>query len=114
MPRWDAIGIGIAVRDFTVSLRAFPECDEKVDTKAMLDAYVSEAKEENVINAVRFAALVHATGDLRLLSVIPELFGQIVVPAKYQAAIEDAMIGDQIEELERRKRGARRQWKGGR
>lgn len=32
-------------------------------SKAMLDAYVSEARDTHTINIVRFAALIHATKD---------------------------------------------------
>lgn len=40
--------------------------------KNMLDAWSSE---DHIINMVNFIALLHATGDRRLLQVIAEMFG---------------------------------------
>lgn len=84
--------------------------DEAV-TKAMLDAYVSEAKTDNTINVERFAALIHATEDTRLLSVIAEPFGCVVFPARYEAAVREAILADKIDELAREKDAARRAWR---
>lgn len=67
----------------------------------MLDAYASEAREAHVINVVRLAALVHATGDYRLLALLPELFGLIVVEKKYRHWINAAVAKDKAEELHR-------------
>lgn len=80
--------------------------------KNMLDAYASEAREEHVINVVRFLALVHATGDHRLLQMLAEPFGLAVIDARYLPAIEDAMLDDKIAEMTQRRQLARRKWKG--
>jgi len=74
--------------------------DETV-TKAMLDAYLSEARGNHNINVVRFAALVHATGDFRLLSLIPELFGFAVMDDRYVALIRAQQMRDKAAELAR-------------
>jgi hypothetical protein len=80
--------------------------------KNMLDAYASESREEHVINVVRFLALVHATGDKRLLQMLVEPFGLAVIDNKYLPAIEDAMLDDKIGELTQQRQLARRKWKG--
>ncbi|ACI98507.1 hypothetical protein [Rhodospirillum centenum] len=67
--------------------------------KNMLDAYASEAREDHVINVVRFMGLVHATGDIRLLQLLAEPFGLAVVEKKYLPAIDEAMDVDRREAL---------------
>ena len=69
-------------------------------SKAMLDAYVSEARDTHTISIVRFAALVHATRDWRLLSLLPELFGFAVVEARHVALIRAVQIREKAAELE--------------
>ncbi len=81
-------------------------------TKHMVDSWVSEAKDGNTINVIRFHALIQVTGDPRLLSVIADDSDHLVVPAKYQAAVEEAMVSDQIEELTKQKDALRKAWKG--
>jgi len=80
--------------------------------KSALDACASEAREDHVINVVRYAALIHATRDIRLLMQLAEPMGWAVIPAKYLPAIEEAMLADKIEELQQRKASARKTWKG--
>lgn len=70
-------------------------------SKAMIDAYTSEARETHNINVARFEALVHATGDFRLLSLMAERFGMIVVDKKYRHWINAAMAKDKADELHR-------------
>lgn len=81
-------------------------------SKAMLDAYASESREDHVINVVRFLALVHATRDFRLLQLLAEPFGLAVIDERYLSAVEDAMYAEQIETLSQRQKIARRRWKG--
>lgn len=81
--------------------------------KNMLDAYASEAREEHSINLVRFVALIHTTRDMRLLNLVANMFGQVVIDQKYLPAIEEAICQDKIEELQARKAQARKSWKGG-
>jgi len=82
-------------------------------SKHMLDAYVSEARDTHNINVIRFAALVHATRDWRLLSLLPELFGFAVVDDRYVSLIRATQMREKAAELdklaeaeERRARGA--------
>lgn len=80
---------------------------------AMLNAYVSEAREGHTINVLRYAALVHATGDKRLLAIQPELFGHIVVDQRYKHWIASAIARDKGEELLRQAEWELRQAKSG-
>ncbi|WP_374653084.1 DNA transposition protein [Dongia sp.] len=83
--------------------------------KNMLDAYASEGREDHVINLIRFIGLAHATGDAqRLLQTFAEMFDLAVIPARYVAAIEEAIITDKIEELTQRQKLSRGRWKGAR
>lgn len=81
-------------------------------SKNILDAYASEAREDHVINVVRFLALVHATGDHRLLQMLADSFGLAVVEKRYLAAVEEAMWAEQEERARQRRLAARNKWKG--
>lgn len=81
-------------------------------SKAMLDAYVSEARDTHTINVIRFAALVHATRDWRLLSLLPELFGFAVVDDRYISLIRSVQIREKAEELARLADAEERRAKG--
>jgi len=83
-------------------------------TLHMLNAYLSEARDTHKISVSRFAALVHATGDLRLLSILPELFGCAVVPTRYVALIEADLAEQKARELAHFAELKRREAKGGR
>ena len=82
-------------------------------TKPMLDAYSSEARNGHNINLIRLAALVHVTKDMRLLSVIPELFGYAVIPAKHLHLIEIALLAEKQEEITRTLETKKRYARGG-
>lgn len=81
--------------------------DEQV-SKTMLDAYASEARDEHIINIVRFIALVEATNDRRLLEFIAELFGWAVIERRYLPAIELAERLERRAEMDREIDAARR------
>ncbi len=83
-------------------------------SKDMLDAYASEAREDHVINVVRFQALLHVTGDRRLLQMLAEPMGWAVIDKRYLPAIETALLDEKINELSQRKALAQRAMKGGR
>jgi len=70
-------------------------------SKAMLDAYVSEARETHIINVVRFHALVHATRDMRLASILPSEFGCSVVDSRDVALVRAARMRERAAELDR-------------
>lgn len=81
-------------------------------SKNMLDAYASEAREEQTISLLRVAALIHVTGDVRLLQLIAEMFGHSVIEDRYVAWVEIGQLSDTREEIEKAldaaKRNARR------
>lgn len=81
-------------------------------SKAMLDAYASEAREEHSISFLRVVALCEVTRDPRLLQFSAGRMGHSVIQDRYLAAVEDAMISDRIEDLAQRQKMARRHWKG--
>lgn len=83
-------------------------------SRAMLDAYASQAKEAHSISFVRLIALVEVTGDARPLQLAAEQAGRAVVEAKYVHAIRAEMIREKREALDREEKAARRAWKGGR
>ena len=82
-------------------------------SKHMLDAYASEARDDHNISLERAAAMVHATGDPRLFGDLLGRLGYAVIPERYLAAVEDAMITEQIETLKKRQPQLRRRWKDG-
>ncbi|WP_342239668.1 DNA transposition protein [Inquilinus sp. OTU3971] len=77
-------------------------------SKHVLDAYASEGREEHTISAVRLAALIHATGDIRPLQLIAEMFGYAVIEDRFLPWIELGQIADRKVELDRRYESARR------
>lgn len=81
-------------------------------SKNMLDAYASEAREEQTISFLRLLALVHVTGDVRLLQLGAEMFGHSVIDDKYLAWVEIGQLADTKNEIEKAldaaKRNARR------
>jgi len=88
--------------------------------KTALDGYASEAREDHTISVVRLMALVHATGDVRLLQLLAEPFGYVVVDAKHREAIEEIIdldrrdeVSEYLERLEQRIDARRRRRRGG-
>ena len=67
--------------------------------KNMLDAYASQSRAEHVINLVRFVALLHATGDQRLLNAIAEMFGWAVIEQKFVPLITATILHAKEDEL---------------
>ncbi len=80
-------------------------------SKATLDAYASQAKEQNQITAVRLAALVTATGDARALNVLLEEAGLIVIPRKYEALLKRERARELRALLEREEQAADAEWR---
>lgn len=63
-------------------------------TVHMLNKYASEAAVDHRIPLARFAALIDATQDYRLLSLLPELFGFSVVDDKYLPWIKIGQLSE--------------------
>ena len=70
---------------------------------AMIDAYASVARDAHRISLPRFLALIHATGDRRLLHMLAEPMGWAVVERKHLVLIELAAAREQEEALRRRR-----------
>lgn len=80
-------------------------------SKAMLDAYTSQAREQNQISAVRLAALVAITGDARALNVLLEEAGLIAIPKKYEALLKRERARELRALLEREEQAADAEWR---
>ena len=76
--------------------------------KNMLDAYASEAREEQTISVLRLAALIHVTGDARLLQLIAEMFGHSVIDEKYLTWVEVGQLADKKVSIDRAFEAAQR------
>jgi hypothetical protein len=77
-------------------------------SKHMLDAYASEAREEHTIPFLRVLALLHVTGDMRLLQLAAEMFGHSVIDDRYLTWVEVGQLADQKESIDRAFEAARR------
>jgi len=77
-------------------------------SKNMLDAWASESRSEHIINLVKTAALLHVTRDPRLLNVIVEPLGWVVIDKDYLDDIELAEVLEARDEINRRADAIRR------
>jgi hypothetical protein len=75
----------------------------------MLNAYASQAREDHQISAVRLVALIHATGDRRLLELLAEGFGWSVIERKYLPLIDLARLRERSDLLDAEASAIRRQ-----
>lgn len=91
---------------------AMSEITGETVSKAVLDAYASVAKGSHRISLERALALVEATGNPNLLAHELKRLGWAVIPVRFVAAAEDAILDDQIHTLKLRQRAKRRTWKG--
>ena len=80
----------------------------KVST-AMLNAYASAAREDHSISLPRFLALLHATGDQRLLELLAEPFGLAVIERKHLPLIDIALLRERVDELKDQVNAKRRE-----
>ncbi len=99
--------VSVALQDAKASRRVIAErmsefLGETV-TPAMLDAYASVARDAHRISMPRFLALVHATGDRRLLELMAQPMGWAVIERRHLPLIEVAAIREQEDELKRRR-----------
>ena len=69
-----------------------------------LDAYASQGRTDRPISVPRFCALIHVTGDRRLLQVVADLFGWVAVESSCLTMIELAAITRQRQLLARQAR----------
>ena len=80
-------------------------------SKAMLDAYASEARGEHNITLSRLMALIHVTKDLRIIQELVSPLGHVIVEEKWVHAINDAIYADRIKELEKQRKTENSKWK---
>jgi hypothetical protein len=81
-------------------------------SKAMLDACASVAREDHTISLPWLMALLHATGDRRLLEMLAEPLGWAVIERRYLPLIELAAVQEQGDVLRRKAKVLRRQARG--
>ncbi|WP_026872651.1 hypothetical protein [Inquilinus limosus] len=70
-------------------------------SEAMLNAYVSEARGQHVINAVRLVSFLAVTQDPRPLNALLDELGWVVIDKKWLPWIEVGMLREQREKLDR-------------
>lgn len=76
---------------------------------AMLDAYASQARDAHRIPVPRFLALVHATGDRRLLEMLAAPQGWSVIDRQHLPLIQVAQIREQEDTLRRQREALMRE-----
>lgn len=80
-------------------------------SKQLLDKYASQAAEEHSISALRLAALIAVTKDVRPLNTLLEELGLIVVPRKYEALLKRETARIAKERFEREEQAADAEWR---
>lgn len=104
--------VSVALRDAGVSRRTIAArmtvfLGEAVSA-AMLDAYASVARDAHRISLPRFLALVHATGDRRLLELLAEPMEWAVIERRHLPLIELAAARERKDEMDREVEAIRR------
>ena len=74
----------------------------------MLNAYASPARAQHKISLPRYLAVIHATGDRRLLELLAEPFDWAVIERKHLPMIELAAAREQKDAMDRIVDAARR------
>lgn len=77
-------------------------------SKATLDAYASQAKDAHTVSFLRLIALVHVTGDRRLLQLAAELMGWSVIEDRWLPWVEVGQLADAKQDIDRHFEAARR------
>ncbi len=75
-------------------------------TENGLNAALSQARTDHVINVLRYTALARATADSRLIGLLAEPIDHVVVHRRLVPWIEVGMLAEAGAEVERRKRQA--------
>jgi hypothetical protein len=70
---------------------------------SMIDAYASVARSTHRISLPRFLALLHVTGDRRLLQMLAAPMGWTVIERRHAPLIEVALIREREDELRRQR-----------
>lgn len=74
----------------------------------MLNAYASEAREEQTISFLRVLALIEITQDARLLQLGAEMFERMVIENRYLPWVEVGQLADKKVDIDRAFDAARR------
>lgn len=82
-------------------------------TEHGLNAALSQARTDHVINVLRFTAVAHATRDARLIGLLADPLDHVVVHRRYVPWIEVGMLSEAGDEVERRRKAALRTAKAG-
>ncbi|PHS62102.1 MAG: DNA transposition protein [Alcanivorax sp.] len=64
----------------------------------ILNAYASQARDAHNISVLRMMALMHATSDFRLMTLIAELFDMTVMPREYENAARALFLTKRLKE----------------
>jgi hypothetical protein len=83
-------------------------------SKAMLEAYASQARETHTIPAHRLIALAVVTGSAKLINALLEGTGLIAVEGKYEALIERERLKEHLDDVQRKIAARDAQWKASR
>lgn len=84
--------------------RAMSEYLGEPVSEAMLDAYASVARETHRMSVERYLALVHATGDRRLLELLAQPQGWAVIQRCHLPLIDAAILRDREEALRKQRK----------
>ena len=108
--------VAVALRDCgrprAAVARAMSEYLGERVSEPMLDAYASVARDQHAISTARFLALVHATGDRRLLELLAAPMGWAVIERRNLPLIRVAQIRDREDALRREREALMRQARG--
>jgi hypothetical protein len=106
----DAAAAGLSREEVAARMSAI--AGERI-SKAMLDAYATQAREEHTSSLPRFVALVQATGDRRLLDMLAAPMGWAVIEQADVELIERAALQQHAEEVNRRIKAVQQRTKRG-
>ena len=87
-----AVAAALAGHDRAAVARTMTDILGRAVSKAMVDAYASVARDDHVISAPRFQALVQATADRRLVQMMAEPIGCAVIERRYLPLIQLAAV----------------------
>ena len=101
--------LGLDRAEIAAQMSAFLGTDVSVD---MLNKYCSPSA-DHMISLERAIALIAVTDDPRIFGDALLRHDYAVIQKRYLAAVDEAMYTDEIEQLSRKKKRARQEWKGG-
>lgn len=100
-------------KDRPVIVRDMAEFLGQAVTEHGLNAALSQARTDHVINVLRYTAIAHATQDPRLISLLADPLDHVVVHRRYLPWIEVGMWSEAGDEADRRRKQALRAARAG-